>query len=285
MSRPGSMLLAVSLVLILSAPRARAEEPAEKVFSGPQAGEKLSPFKARGLTGDLAGKEFDLIDMAKDKPLFIIFIHERTRPSLGVTRVLMTYAAKRAKDGLTSGVVFLADDATELETWAKRATAALPVGNPLGISIDGAEGPGAYGLNRKVALTVLVANEGKVTANFALIQPSIQADIPLIVKALVGAVGGDAPSLADLGVPTERSTDVPNLRPYLGPLIQKNATPEDVEKAAKAVEAFVAKSEAAQKELGRIGRTIVDSGKLENYGTPPAQEYLKKWAEKYGGKK
>ena len=47
---------------------------------------------------------------------------------------------------------------------------------------------------------------------------------------------------------------------------------------------FVAKSEAARKELGRIGRTIVDSGKLKDYGTPPAQELLKKWAEKYGGK-
>ena len=263
---------------------AAAEEPAEQVFSGPQAGEKVTPFKVRGLAGEVAGKELDLVAQAKGKPLFLIFVHERTRPSLGVTRLLMSYAATRGKDGLTSGVVFLSDDATDTETWVKRATAALPAGVPLCISTDGAEGPGAYGLNRKVALTVLVAKDDKVTANFALIQPSIQADAPKILKSLVAVVGGDVPTLAELGVAPERPTDVPNLRPLLTPMIKLTATPEEVEKAAKALEEFVEKNEAARKELGRIGRTIVDSGKLKDYGTPPAQEYLKKWAEKYGSK-
>lgn len=285
MLRSFSPVFVAFLLVALAAASARAEDPADNVFSGPQPGEKLTPFKARGLTGDLAGKEFDLVETAKGKPTFLIFVHERTRPSLGVTRVLMGYAEKRAKDGLTSGVVFLTEDATELETWVKRATAALPVGVPLGVSIDGAEGPGAYGLNRKVALTVLVAKEGKVTGNFALIQPSVQADVPLVLKSLVAALGGgDVPTLADLGVPQERNTDPVNLRPLLGPVIKLTATPEEVEKAAKAVEEYVAKNEAAKKELGRIGRTIVDSGKVDSYGTPPAREYLKKWAEKYGGK-
>ncbi len=32
----------------------------------------------------------------------------------------------------------------------------------------------------------------------------------------------------------------------------------------------------------RIAKTIVDSGKLENYGTPPARAFLEKWSkEKY----
>ncbi|MCY3000054.1 MAG: hypothetical protein NT168_18315, partial [Planctomycetota bacterium] len=35
-------------------------------------------------------------------------------------------------------------------------------------------------------------------------------------------------------------------------------------------------------EIGRIARTIVSSGKLENYGTARAQNYLMQWAEKYG---
>jgi hypothetical protein len=39
---------------------------------------------------------------------------------------------------------------------------------------------------------------------------------------------------------------------------------------------------ARKKELGRITKTIVDGGKLANYGTPAAQEYIKAWAEKYG---
>jgi len=45
---------------------------------------------------------------------------------------------------------------------------------PTGISPDGEEGPGSYGLNRKMTLTILVANKGKVTANFALVQRTLR---------------------------------------------------------------------------------------------------------------
>ena len=35
---------------------------------------------------------------------------------------------------------------------------------------------------------------------------------------------------------------------------------------------------------GRIGNTIINAGKLDNYGTAKAQGYLKKWAKEYGEK-
>ena len=61
------------------------------------------------------------------------------------------------------------------------------------------------------------------------------------------------------------------------------ATPEgDVEKAAQALEEHAKKHEAFRKEVGRIANTIINGGKLENYGTPKAQEYLRKWAKEYG---
>jgi hypothetical protein len=281
----GAVMLRLALLLLSCLaflPPLSAEEPAEKVFSGPQPGERLTALKVRGLAGDAAGKEFDLAADSKGRPLFVIFVHERTRPSLGLARVLMNYAAKRAKDGLSSGLVFLSDDATAIENWVKVATAALPTGVPICLSTDGVEGPGAYGLNRKVALTVLIADKNKVTANFALIQPSVQADAPKIAKALVDALGGgDVPTLAELGNRLEREVRTA-LRPLLMPLIKLDATPEEVEKAAAAVEKFVADNDAAKKELGDIGRMIIDAGKLKDYGTPVAQEYLKKWAEKYG---
>ena len=71
------------------------------------------------------------------------------------------------------------------------------------------------------------------------------------------------------------------VRTYLRPVIQKDATDEQVDEAAAAVEAWVEKDEAARKEIARISKTIVNSGKLENYGTPRCQEILRKWAEKY----
>jgi hypothetical protein len=33
----------------------------DEVFSGPQVGERLVPFTARGTLGEVAGKEFDLV--------------------------------------------------------------------------------------------------------------------------------------------------------------------------------------------------------------------------------
>ena len=55
----------------------------------------------------------------------------------------------------------------------------------MGVSVDGAEGPGAWGLNREVAMTVVVGKDGKATANFALVQPSVQSDGPKIFAAML----------------------------------------------------------------------------------------------------
>jgi hypothetical protein len=44
----------------------------------------------------------------------------------------------------------------------------------------------------------------------------------------------------------------------------------------------VAKDPAAKADVGAIANRIIDAGKLADYGTPTAQEYLKKWAREYG---
>jgi hypothetical protein len=140
-----------------------------------------------------------VVKTAAGKPLVIFFVHEVTRPSVGLARLVLTYAGSRKADGLQAGLVLLSADATASEAWAKRAAGALPRGVPVGISKDGAEGPGAYGLNRKVAVTVIVAKDNQVTANFALVQPSIAADGPKIAKAIAEVLGDStAPTLEQL---------------------------------------------------------------------------------------
>jgi hypothetical protein len=175
-----------------------AAKDAAKEFSGPQVGEKVTPFKIRGVLGDDAGKELNLVETAAGKPLLLLFVHEVNRPSVGLARLIGDYAASRKADGLTTGVILLSADATMSEEWVKRASGALPKGVAIGVSTDGAEGPGAYGLNRKVQVTALVAKDNKVTANFALVQPSVQADGPKIAEAIVAAVGGKAPTLEEM---------------------------------------------------------------------------------------
>jgi hypothetical protein len=281
-----SILLAVAFVSI----PAGAETPSEPepVFSGPQIGETLPPLPVRGVFDKEAGKELDFVSAANGKPIVLVFVHQLDRPTVGMARALTTYTLERAKDGLTTGIVWLDSDPTEAENTLKRIRHALPRGVPIGISMDGKEGPGSYGLNRNVALTILVGNEGKVTANFALVQPSIQADLPKVFDEIVRIIGGKAPDVAQFAGPREamrgmaRGEPDPRLRRLIRPVIQLDATEEEVDKAAEALEAFLADNELAQKDVGRISNTIVGSGKLSNYGTPRAQEYLRKWAERYG---
>jgi len=264
-----------------------ADEP---IFSGPQVGEKLPAFKVRGVFDGDAGKELDFVTKADGKPLVLIFVHDVNRQSVSMTRILSKYTTSRAKEGLATGVVWLDDDATAAENMLKRVKHALTASAPIGISLDGREGPGSYGLNRNVMLTILIGNKGKVTANFALVQPSLQADLPKILEQIVAVAGGKVPKLEDIDPavamarkPATREQD-PNLRGLLSPVIRKTATPEDVDKAAKAVEEYVAKNAETRKEVGRIANTIIDAGKLKDYGTERAQEYLQKWAKEYGAK-
>lgn len=288
--KPTRFLVAAAVCLATHAPSTVVCEAADDpVFSGPQVGERLVPFKARVSIGEKAGQEFDLVTDADGQPLLIVFVHELTRPSAGLIRIVTDYARTREKDGLKTGVVFLGDDLTELEARLRRAAHALPAGVPVGVSLDGGEGPGAYGLNRKMTLTVLVGKENRVTANFAIVQPSVAADAPEIGHAIVKVLGGEKrPTLEEMGgdraAMMRRRTaaqDDGTFRALLAPVIRKTATPEDVADAAKKVEDYAAKDEAFRHRVAQVAGRIIDAGRLENYGTPAAQEYLRKWAKEF----
>jgi hypothetical protein len=260
----------------------------ETVFSGPQPGEPLVPFVVRGVFDEAAGKELDFVTQANGKPLVLIFVHDLNRQSISMTRILSSYTVSRAGDGLVTGVVWLDDDATEAENTLKRIRHALAPGAPTGISVDGREGPGAYGLNRNVMLTILVGNHGKVTANFALIQPSLQVDLPKMLEQIVAVAGGAVPQLEDLpgvrAMMRRQAASEPddNLRALLRQVIRRDAAAEQVDEAARRLEEYLDSHESARVEVGRIANTIIVAGNLTNYGTERAQEYLRKWAKDFG---
>ncbi len=168
----------------------------EKVFSGPQPGEKLTAFKAQGISGPEAGKEF-MIAGGKPAPTLLIFVHEITRPGMQLLRPVDYYASRLAPTGLQTHLVWLSADRTKTEEFLTRAKQSLSLRSPVSISLDGQEGPGNYGLNRKVALTILVARDGKVTDNFAIIQPN-ETDAPKVLAALAKLTGQKAPTLDEI---------------------------------------------------------------------------------------
>ena len=269
------------------APRVPAQDA---VFSGPQVDEELAPMKMILGLGDEAGRTIDPVADADAKPIVLVFVHDVNRQTISMTRILTNYTLSRSKEGLHSAVVLLAEDTTGALNTLKRIQHALTPNVPTGVSPDGLEGPGNYGLNRSVQMTILVANKNRVTANFALIQPSLQVDLPNVVRAIVAQLGGPEPKLSDLlqagGVEANRgmqsTPDADAIRSLVRPLIQLGAQDAQVDKAAQAIEEAIEKSPQVRKEIGRISRTIVSSGKLENYGTARAQSYLKQWSEKYG---
>jgi hypothetical protein len=290
LSRTGIVAFTLVLISYSSASSAIADDP---VYSGPQPGEKLPAFIARGVFDDDAGKDIDFIGQAGQDPVVLIFLHDVNRQSISMTRVLSQYTSERTEGKITTGVILLHDDVTEAESVLKRIRHALAPKAPVAISLDAKEGPGSYGLNRNVMLTILVGNKGVVTSNFALIQPSLQADLPKILEAVVAEAGGQIPRLEDLagvGAMTRtnpnpnapRTEETPNLRPLLAPVIRRDATEKEVEAAAAKVEDAADKDEGVRKEVGRIANTIIDAGKLADYGTPRCQEFLKKWAKAYG---
>ena len=91
-------------------------------------------------------------------------------------------------------VVFLGDTPDTLAKQASKIVPHVPSNVLLGISPDGREGPGSYGLNRSVAQTVIIAKDGKVLHNFAFTQPMLHPD-PYVLGAVADAIGVKPPTL------------------------------------------------------------------------------------------
>jgi len=188
-------LPAITLALALIAPARAADDP---VLSGPQPGEKLTPFKVLLATGPRQGKEADLVPEFAGAPTVLVFVHEITRPGARIIRLLDLFQEKRAGDGLKTAFVFLTADRSAMEQRLPLVARSLRTPTPFAISLDGLEGPGNYGLNRKVETTVLVAKENVVKASFALVQPN-ETDVPKILAEVVKLIGGAVPTTAELG--------------------------------------------------------------------------------------
>ena len=180
-----------------------------RIFSGPQSSEKLPPLTVTGIGGKIDGTTFDITTKADGKPL-ILFLQDTNavgvKGLVNVSKLLLKIdafqkrhskatGAERSNQGIQIGVVFLADSLDTLPDWAHdMLNEEIPNEILTGISPEGREGPGSYGLNRNVAQTVIVAKDGKVLHNFAFTQPMLYGD-PHFLGAVADAIGADAPAL------------------------------------------------------------------------------------------
>ncbi len=171
---------------------------ADVVYSGPQRGEQLRPFQVVELVGPRKGRTYDPVVSAGGKPQVLIFLDdsEVTIKGLYFLGMALDRVVTRSDGGLDVTVVFLGEDVSGFEPekfgYIESAGKALRMTH----TRDGREGPGAYGLNRKVAMTVVVAKDGKVLRNFAFVQPVFSPD-PHVLGALAEVLGEDRDTLAD----------------------------------------------------------------------------------------
>jgi len=187
----GYLVALCSLVVFFCGTSASAKD---KVFSGPQIGEKITPFKVVDVIGENKGKEWEVIDRMKGKPVTIVFMHGIERSMVQFLLAIDEYGQTK-KDVLNTAIVVLSNDRVESEKRLPLVIQSLRLRSATALSVDGAEGPGNYGLNKECLLTIVVAKENKVTANFALVQPGI-ADAPAVIAAMAKACGDESPPTA-----------------------------------------------------------------------------------------
>ena len=169
-----------------------AQSPAKKIFSGPQIGEETTPFK--GFDVDKK-EEIDYIKKFAGAPTTLVFVHGIERSMVPLMSVVDMYCHQK-RDAVRALFVFLSDDRVESERRVPVIRGAVGLRIPAVVSVDGLEGPGNYGLNKECLLTIVVAKENRVTANFALVQPGI-ADGAGVIGAIAKVIGDENPPSAE----------------------------------------------------------------------------------------
>ncbi|HEV7406236.1 MAG TPA: hypothetical protein VGO11_25030 [Chthoniobacteraceae bacterium] len=184
---PFTVLALLAAALVLSSALA-AGDP---IFSGPQPGEKTTSFKVIEIGGGADGTERDPVRDDAGAPTVLVFVHTVERSLLPLLRVIEQYGVER-KERIKTEVIFLAADRRSGEERVRAVQGSLKLRARVGLSPDGAEGPGNFGLNKECMMTIVAAKDNVVTANFALVQPGI-ADAPKVIAALAKTCGDAEP--------------------------------------------------------------------------------------------
>ncbi len=162
---------------------------AEVLYSGPQKGEKTPSFKVLDVTGNRKEREFDPVAEAGDATaLYFFFPVEVTRAVGRAMGVLGPLVSQATPLGLRTYYVGLGVDRLQGDQRLRDVWTSLKPPVPALLSADGIEGPGNWGLNRKSAVTLVLAKEGKVVFNYTALSPA-DSDYESIRAAMSKLVG------------------------------------------------------------------------------------------------
>jgi hypothetical protein len=183
--------LVVSFAAAIPPSTACAQEATAPIESGPQVGAVLPVCAVFAPSGPFAGEGFDVAARVGKLPAAILFVHELNRNTGPMVSGLDRLGVLFAWTGLQVHMVRIAGDRTAAEIQSQRSSEAMGLHRPLLVSVDGAEGPGAYALHRKATLTLVLAKDGKVVRSAAFTDTG-RADLGKL-RALVEEVTGPLP--------------------------------------------------------------------------------------------
>jgi len=184
----------------------KAEDPdtfivGERFYSGPQPGEKLRGFTVIPLKRNHLEEEFDPVAAGLGKPHFLIFIDDSDiGEGIGAFMNAACMVDKLSQTGLAASVVILSHDRKSEIQFTTMNEGFWKFFNSvyrIGYSPDGRDGPGAYGLNRNLPMTIILADaEGKVIYNFPFLDIPPDVPNPHVLGGMAGAVAEDRETVA-----------------------------------------------------------------------------------------
>jgi Ca2+-binding EF-hand superfamily protein len=190
------LTLAMGLIAVDSASAQRryldVKDPAEfrigdPVYSGPQPGEQLRGFPVTRRTRSGRDEDFDPVALAAGKPHFLMFVDDMDLGEDISAWAKVREIHQNSRTGLAATAVILGHE---------RATGSffnlLSTMFQIGYAPEGRDGPGAYGLDRNIRMTILITDaKGKVLYNFPFRQPPVDFPDPAVMGALAEVVGED----------------------------------------------------------------------------------------------
>jgi hypothetical protein len=166
---------------------------AEEVKSGLKVGEDVGAFDVT----KLAGAEDDSVKVGQQlcyrckngaRPQVMVFTRSSDEKVLALVKKLDTELDKNSDKQLRAFVNYMGESKDAAADAAKKlATNSKTTRVPFVVPNEFENGPADYGLNAKAEVTILVAKDGKVTANHAYAKAK-DLDVATIVKDIEKAV-------------------------------------------------------------------------------------------------
>lgn len=165
---------------------------AEDLVSGPPEGTRVSAISCYANSGTYSGREsFDVAEEIGSRPGMLLFVHVLNRNTAPVIRAVDNLAREFGLFGFKSFVVTLSDDRTAAEEQLRRVNRSLKLNEPMVLSLDGLDGPGALALNRRCTLSLIGLRDGKVLDSIGFTDTGLH-DVERI-RALAEKAIGDVP--------------------------------------------------------------------------------------------